>query len=160
MRPDRHSAFYSRPRLCLVIGLLGLGFVAILARLTVVQVGQYGAWQTLVDVHPGGWDAVAPVRGRIFDHRDNLPAASMPSLSVFAVPRDVREPDITAQEIARIFPHLAQSHLERLITSNAPFLWLARQVSPEKATALETMRLPGIHIKKEMRRMYPRGAVD
>ena len=63
MRPDRHSAFYSRPRLCLVIGLFGLGFVAILARLTVVQVGQYGSWQILVDVHPGGWVAVAPVRG-------------------------------------------------------------------------------------------------
>ena len=159
MRRDRYSAVYSRPRLYLVIGIFGLGFLAILARLTVIQVGQYAFWRELAEAQYGGRVTVAPVRGRIFDRRDNVLAASIPSPSVFAAPRDVREPDVTAQQIASIFPSLSQSRLKRQITSDASFVWLARQVSPEKATALETMKLPGIHIRKETRRIYPRGVL-
>lgn len=159
MRRVRYFTGYSRPRLYLVVGLFGLSFLAILVRLTVVQVGQYTYWRDSAEAQYGRRITVSPVRGSIFDRRNNVLAASIPAPSIYAAPREVRQPGATAQKIAGIFPSLSQSRLQQQLTSKASFVWLARQVSPEKASALEALKLPGIHIKKETRRIYPRGVM-
>ena len=159
MRRVRYSTGYSRPRLYLVVGFFGLGFLAILVRLTVVQVGQYTYWRDSAEAQYGRRITVAPVRGNIYDRRNNVLAASIPAPSIFAAPREVRQPGATAQKIVSIFPSLSRSRLEQQLTSKASFVWLARQVSPEKVSALEALKLPGIHIMKETRRIYPRGVM-
>ena len=157
MRRVRYSTGYNRPRLYLVVGFFALGFLAILVRLTVVQVGQYTYWRDSAEAQYGRRITVAPVRGSIYDRRNNVLASSIPAPSVFAAPREVRQPGATAQKIVSIFPSLSRSRLEQQLTSKASFVWLARQVSPEKVSALEALELPGIHIMKETRRIYPRG---
>jgi cell division protein FtsI (penicillin-binding protein 3) len=159
MRRVRYFTGYSRPRLYLVVGFFGLSFLAILVRLTIVQVGQYTYWRDSAEAQYGRRITVSPVRGSIFDRRNNVLAASIPAPSVYAAPRDVRRPGVTAQKIVSIFPSLSQSRLQQQLTSKASFVWLARQVSPEKVSALEALKLPGIHIKKETRRIYPRGVM-
>ena len=159
MRRVKYFAGYSRPRLYLVVGMFGLSFLAILARLTVVQVGQYSYWRDSAEAQYGRRITVSPQRGSIVDRRNNVLAASIPAPSVYVSPREVEQPEITAQKIAGILPSLSQGRLKRQLTSSAPFVWLARQVSPEKATALQALNLPGIHIKKETRRIYPRGVM-
>jgi cell division protein FtsI (penicillin-binding protein 3) len=141
------------------VGFFGLGFLAILVRLTVVQVGQYTYWRDSAEAQYGRRITVAPVRGNIYDRRNNVLAASIPAPSIFAAPREVRQPGATAQKIVSIFPSLSRSRLEQQLTSKASFVWLARQVSPEKVSALEALKLPGIHIMKETRRIYPRGVM-
>jgi cell division protein FtsI (penicillin-binding protein 3) len=141
------------------VGIFGLGFLAILVRLTVVQVGQYTYWRDSAEAQYGRRITVAPVRGNIYDRRNNVLAASIPAPSIFAAPREVRQPGATAQKIVSIFPSLSRSRLEQQLTSKASFVWLARQVSPEKVSALEALKLPGIHIMKETRRIYPRGVM-
>ena len=157
MRRVRYFAGYSHPRLYLVVGMFGLSFLAILARLTVVQVGQYSYWRDSAEAQYGRRITVAPQRGTIFDRRGNVLAASIPAPSVYVSPREVKQPDMTAEKIAAVLPSLSQARVKRQLTSSAPFVWLARQVSPEKANALQALRLPGIHIKRETRRIYPRG---
>ncbi|MDE0205317.1 MAG: penicillin-binding protein 2 [Candidatus Tectomicrobia bacterium] len=159
MRRLRYFPGYSRPRLYFVVGIFGLSFLAILARLTIVQVGQYSYWHDSAEAQYGRRITVVPQRGRILDRRDNVLAASIPVPSVYVAPRQVEEPEFTAQMIAGIFPSLSESRLERQLTSRASFVWLARQVSPEKASALQALGLAGIHIKKETRRIYPRGVL-
>jgi cell division protein FtsI (penicillin-binding protein 3) len=141
------------------VGIFGLGFLAILVRLTVVQVGQYTYWRDSAEAQYGRRITVAPVRGSMYDRRNNVLAASIPAPSIFAAPREVRQPGATAQKIVSIFPSLSRSRLEQQLTSKASFVWLARQVSPEKVSALEALKLPGIHIMKETRRIYPRGVM-
>ena len=157
MRRGRRFGVYSRRRLYLVVGTFGLAFLVILVRLSVVQVGQYAYWRDSAATQYGGRFTVSLLRGRIFDRRNDVLAASIPFPSVFAAPRDVREPGVTAQKITTVFPSLSRNRLERRLASDAPFVWLTRQVSPAKAAALEALELPGIHIRQEMRRMYPRG---
>ena len=157
MRRVRYFQGYSRPRLYLVVGMFGLSFLAILARLTVVQVGQYSYWRDSAEAQYGRRITVAPQRGSILDRRDNVLAASIPAPSVYVAPREVKQPEITARRIVGIFPSLSEGRLKRQLTSSAPFVWLARQVSPEKASALQALNLPGIHIKRETRRIYPLG---
>ena len=157
MRRVTYFAGYSRPRLYLVVGMFGLSFLAILARLTVVQVGQYSYWRDSAEAQYGRRITVDAQRGTIFDRRDNVLAASIPAPSVYVSPREVKQPEITVEKIATIFPSLSQDRLKRQLTSRAPFVWLARQVSPDKANALQALNLPGIHIKRETRRIYPLG---
>ncbi len=159
MRRVGYFTGYSRSRLYLVVGFFGLSFLAILVRLTVVQVGQYTYWRDSAEAQYGRRITVSPVRGSIYDRRNNVLAASIPAPSVYTAPRKVRQPGATAQKIANIFPSLSQSRLERQLASKSSFVWLARQVSPEKASALEALSLPGIYIKKETRRIYPRGVM-
>lgn len=159
MRRVRHFSSYSRSRLYLVVGFFGLGFLAILVRLTVVQVGQYTYWRDSAEAQNTRQITVPPIRGSIFDQRRNLLAASIPASSIAASPRKVKQPRVTAQEIAAIFPSLSQHRLEQRLTSKAAFVWLARQVAPEKASALAALELPGIRIEKETRRIYPRGVM-
>ena len=159
MRRVRCFTSYSRSRLYLVVGFFGLSFLAILVRLTVVQVGQYAYWHDSTKAQTTRQITVPPVRGSIYDQRDNLLAASIPAPSVAAEPRKVKQPRATAQKIAAIFPSLSQHRLEQRLTSKASFVWLARQVSPEKASALASLALPGIRIEKETRRIYPRSVM-
>ena len=159
MRRVRYFAGYSRPRLYFVVGLFGLSFLAILVRLTVVQVGQYTYWHSSAEAQYGRRITVSPVRGSIYDRHNNVLAASISGPSVYAAPREVKQPGVTARQIAKIFPSLSQSRLEQRLTSKAHFVWLKRQVSPEKASALEALKLPGIHIRKETRRIYLGGVM-
>ena len=159
MRRVRYFTSYSRPRLYLVVGLFGLSFLAILVRLTVVQVGQYAYWRQSAEAQYGRRITMPPVRGGIYDRHNNVLATSIPAPSIYAIPREVRQPEITAQKFAQIFPSLSQNRLAQQLTSKASFVWLNRQVSPEKASALEALNLPGIHIEQETRRIYPRGVM-
>ena len=159
MRRVRYFTGYSRPRLYLVVGIFGLSFLAILVRLTVVQVGQYAYWRDSAEAQHERQITISPVRGSIYDRRNKVLAASISAPSVSAAPRAVSQPDVTAQKIANIFPSLSQNRLKKQLTSKASFVWLARQVSPEKASALEALKLSGIHIKKETRRIYPRSVM-
>ena len=116
MRRVRHFTGYSRPRLYLVVGFFGLSFLAILVRLTVVQVGQYAYWRDSAEAQYGRRITVSPVRGRIFDRRNNVLAASIPAPSVFAAPPEIRQPGATAQKLANIFPPFPKAAL----SSNSP----------------------------------------
>jgi cell division protein FtsI (penicillin-binding protein 3) len=126
-------------------------------RLAIVQVGQYTYWHDSAEAQYRRRITVPPVRGNIYGRHNEVLATSISAPSVYATPREVRQPGVTAQKVANVFPSLSQSRLERQITSEASFVWLARQVSPEKAAALEALNLPGIRVKKETRRVYPRG---
>ena len=159
MRRYRSSAVYSRPRLHLVIGMFGLAVLAILVRLTVVQIGHHAYWRNSAAAQYEGRYTVPALRGSIFDRRGNVLAASTPTPSIFAAPRDVKAPEDTARKVADVFPFLSQSRLQSQLASRASFVWLARQVSPERAAALKRLELPGIHVRKEPRRIYPRGAL-
>ena len=159
MRRVRYFTSYSRSRLCLVVGVFGLSFLAILVRLTVVQIGQYAYWHQSAAAQYGRQITVSPVRGSIYDRRNNVLATSIPAPSVGAAPHKVRQPKATARKIAEIFPSLSQDRLARQLTSKASFVWLSRQVSPDKAAALAALNLPGIRIEQETRRIYPRGVM-
>ena len=159
MKRVRYFTGYSRPRLYFVVGVFGLSFLAILVRLTVVQVGQYTYWRDSAAAQYGRRITVSPVRGSIFDRRNNVLAESTLGPSVYAAPREVKQPGVTAQQIAKIFPSLSQSRLEQRLTSKSYFVWLKRQVSPEKVSALEALKLPGVHIREEMRRIYLGGVM-
>lgn len=155
MRRPRYPRPYHACRLGIVVCMLGLGFVAVLARLYVVQVAQHTALQTQAAPQHSRMVKLHPERGRVFDRRGRVLATSVFVPSVYARPRELEHPQKAAQHLARILG-LSAATVQQRVTERAPFVWLARQVPPEVADQVQALKLRGVGVITEARRYYPK----
>ncbi len=156
--PEARSRRWLRIRMALVCLLLLSGAVAVLARahqLQVVEGSEHRSTaerQQLRDIH------LAPRRGTIRDRHGAELAVSVDADSVFANPRELREagidPHLAALRLAEILG-VDQGRLEQRLRSDRLFVWVERQVTPEEAAAVTSLRLPGVATTPEARRYYP-----
>ncbi len=103
-----------------------------------------------------GETQLAPVRGPIVDRNGAPLALSAETRSVYARPRRVFESSTPAErsKLAAILMMLPIS-LESKLNKDAPFVWLQRRISPDKAQAVEALGIDGIGTIGEYKRFYP-----
>ena len=103
-----------------------------------------------------GETELAPVRGPIVDRNGQPLALSAETRSVYARPRRVLESSTPAErkKLAAILMMLPIS-LESRLNKDAPFVWLERRISPDKANAAEALGIDGIGTISEYKRFYP-----
>jgi cell division protein FtsI (penicillin-binding protein 3) len=143
-------------RLLVFVGVLALGFAAVLGRMFYLQVwrGDYFAQQARIQQQRTV--KLEPRRGKIVDHNGRILAVSVPVPSVYADPSEVKNPEQTARALAPLLKE-PQRTLLRKLRSGRSFVWLSRQVLPERARQVEALKLPGVHFQQEYRRIYPNG---
>jgi cell division protein FtsI (penicillin-binding protein 3) len=148
--------------------------LGISARLVYLQVSSH---ERLVErAHKQQQDAIetAPQRGPLLDRRERELARSIETTSVFVAPDEFRtekketeaqtlgEIDCTANNLSSVLA-LNEKELADQITearkNGRGFIWIARRINPDRAQALETMQLPGVHTRKEPKRFYPNGSL-
>lgn len=97
-------------------------------------------------------------RGGIFDCRGNILAASIPCYSLYCVPRRIPDDRIAgiASELSPII-ELDESWLRKRLTGSGWFVWLKRHLSDNDASRIRELALPGLVLKKELKRVYPKG---
>ena len=140
-----------------IYALLGLFTVLILGlmaggvRHQVINRADYLSW---AQVHEHKPIRLIPLRGRILDRRGSPLALSIEAGSIFAHPSLVQEPEKAAHLLARTL-EMDVPDLRKALTSNVSFIWLARQVSKDKAEAVRKLGLNGIGVEKEGKRYYP-----
>src|SRR5579862_634968 len=88
-------------------------------------------------------------RGSILDRYGNVLVRSLPSESVYAVPREIVDPEATVAKLQRIFGRLDTSTIAALHDRHLWFVWLARKVSHETAARVRGLNLLGIDLKEE-----------
>jgi len=88
-------------------------------------------------------------RGSILDRYGNVLVRSLPSESVYAVPRELADPDVTAAKLERIVGPLDASVVAALHDRHLWFVWIARKVSHETAARIRALSLLGIDVKEE-----------
>lgn len=88
-------------------------------------------------------------RGSILDRYGNVLVQSLPSESVYAVPREILDPDLTAEKLSRIFGKLDPSLISAVHDRHSWFAWIARKVPHETAQRVRALNLPGIELKEE-----------
>jgi cell division protein FtsI (penicillin-binding protein 3) len=98
-------------------------------------------------------------RGRIYDRAGEPLAMSLAAATVYAHPRELGEvPGSAPVYIAtRLSPILDRPvpELTAALTKDASFVYLARQVPRSVGEQVEGLRLPGIGVLEESRRVYP-----
>jgi stage V sporulation protein D (sporulation-specific penicillin-binding protein) len=88
-------------------------------------------------------------RGSILDRDGNVLVRSLPSESVYAVPRDLVDPGGAIPRLEKIFGRFDPQTVEALHDKRLWFVWIARKVSHETAERARALDIDGIAIKEE-----------
>lgn len=88
-------------------------------------------------------------RGSILDRNGNVLVRSLPSESVYAVPRDLSDPDATVGKLQRIFGKLDPATVAQLHDKRSWFAWIARKVPHDVVERVTALGLSGIALKEE-----------
>lgn len=98
----------------------------------------------------------APYRLPILDRNHEELAVSVPVVSVYAHPKQIKARKKTARALAKHLGGSANKWLSKL-DKNKNFVWLLRQTSSEGAQELKKLKLSGVGVESENKRVYPNG---
>jgi cell division protein FtsI (penicillin-binding protein 3) len=97
-------------------------------------------------------------RGIIFDANMGKMALSIDVTSIGAHPNQIKDVAATSRDLAKVL-RLDRNDLVKKLSSNTPFVWIERHVTPKKVEMVEALNLDGIVFKSERSRFYPNKAM-
>lgn len=148
----------TRLRACVVGGILLCFFLVVVGRLVQLQIVEHDRYKRLARRQQIIRRKLAGQRGGIMDSRGRLLATSVQRWSVFADPSEVRSPRATALVLARMLG-VDRGRMERRLARGKYFAWVKRQVSDAEAARVRRLNIPGIHMRRESKRIYPQGGL-
>ncbi|QAS51100.1 stage V sporulation protein D [Halobacillus litoralis] len=101
-----------------------------------------------------------PERGEILDTNGEVLVGNQSAPTVMVVPRQVKEPDKTAQNLAQILEmsvEKAYTHVTK-VTSIERIHPEGRKISEQQAEAIQSLQMPGVYIAEDSERYYPHGS--
>ncbi len=99
-------------------------------------------------------------RGTILDRDLNVLAVTDDRPTVWVNPQEVVDVASTAEGLASVLsisPETLRARMEEAAGAGREFMYIARQVSPERGRAAEALDLPGVHFAPEASRLRPNG---
>jgi cell division protein FtsI (penicillin-binding protein 3) len=97
-------------------------------------------------------------RAMITDRNGQILAISLPTVAVFADPRQIIDPAEAAHKLKQVLPRLNEDAArQRLSEPNRQFVYLERQVTPREQLAINALGIPGIDFRPSEERHYPMG---
>ncbi|HET7413839.1 MAG TPA: penicillin-binding protein 2 [Pararhizobium sp.] len=142
----------SRSRIFLVM----LGFLA-LYLVVGGRMVQYGMAkeETVASIPPP--NRLLAARPDILDRNGRVLATDIRTVSLFAEPRKIVDPDDAVEKLLTVLPDLDRREVYRRLTSDTAFQWLQRQLTPKQQSEILALGIPGIGFRPETRRFYPSG---
>jgi len=141
------------PALLFVFAALLLLIVGRLLWVQIVQAPAYAAKATSQRMR----DIELPARrGTIYDREGEPLAVSVDARTIYAAPNTIKDKPGTATALASVLggePAFYAKKLDR----DSGFVYIARKVDMDRAKALEALKLEGIGLLDDSRRMYPSG---
>jgi cell division protein FtsI (penicillin-binding protein 3) len=142
-------------RIRLVLAVLAFAFVGMFLRAAWLQGVQAGSYERLAAgqhratiVDPGG-------RGAIFDRTGVQLAIGRQSTTVYANPRQIRNPKATAALVAHALKLDPQEVELELSDRSRGFVYIARKADPERAKIIQKAGILGLGFVGEEQRFYP-----
>lgn len=149
-----------RRRLIFVL-VFGLAFFFVIS----VRLGyvQFVLGNMLTDQALDSWSRdipFEPKRGKILDRNDVVLATNISAPTVFVVPRQVKEPEETAEKLAALL-NISKTDVYKRITKRESIVRIdngGRKISNSKAKEVEALNLPGVFVAEDSKRHYPYGS--
>jgi len=141
-------------RLLIVLCLALVWAAAIFARLIYLQGFKSEDYIRQAEGQQQGFIELSPKRGAILDRNLEELAINVRSHSVYTHPDQIGDPLHTSQKLALVLGIPADKVYEQL-TSEVPFTYLKRRITPLEAKQVRDLELSGIHLTEESRRFYP-----
>ncbi|RDJ11166.1 peptidoglycan D,D-transpeptidase FtsI family protein [Rhizobium grahamii] len=104
-------------------------------------------------------DRLMASRPDILDRNGEVLATDIRTVSLFAEPNKVVDPDEAVEKLATVMPDLdMKGTYKKLANRTSHFAWLRRQLTPKQQSQILALGIPGIGFRPEKRRFYPGGA--
>ncbi|HEX4899866.1 MAG TPA: penicillin-binding protein 2, partial [Pyrinomonadaceae bacterium] len=160
IRPDA-----SIRRALFVAAFIVFWVFAISVRLVYLQVSQHEALGERARSQQQQELETSSQRGLLLDRQERELARSIQTESIFidaAKLENAGDIECTAARLAPVL-QVKKEDLQRKIadakTKNSRFVWIARRLSAEQATAIRGLGLPGVDFRSEPKRFYPNGSI-
>jgi cell division protein FtsI (penicillin-binding protein 3) len=140
----------------LLVAMVGCGFAVLLGRAVYVQIVAAPFFLKQGEIRYAHTLELPASRGRIVDRNGLILAASVPSPSIWAIPKDL-DGDAAGRTRLAALLGMTSAELERRLGDNPNFVWLRRQVDDGVAKAVKELYVKGIHEVREYKRKYPEG---
>jgi cell division protein FtsI (penicillin-binding protein 3) len=101
---------------------------------------------------------VAARRGRILDRNGDELASTVDFDSIYCNPRQLAPLPGAAERLAEAL-EMDPREVERILGQPRYFAWLRRKATPEQRDAALSLKLPGVGVRKEPGRVYPKGGL-
>jgi len=159
LREKRNTNDMSRRFLFLTVSMIILCFILIL-RLAKIQILDNAVYQVLASGQHDLEAKLLPERGRILI-KDSLDgkyyplAANRDSWLLYAEPKNIKDPILTAHDLADLLGMAEVDLLSKLDKRDDPYELLSRDLDQEKVAMIEEKKLEGIGFSRNRARLYP-----
>jgi len=96
-------------------------------------------------------------RADITDRNGLVVATSLETASLFANPKEIKEPEEVAQLLAEEIKGVSYKEALKKLKANNSFIWLKRNLSPDEQYRVNKLGVPGLYFQTEHARSYPHG---
>lgn len=137
-----------------LVGVIGLGFCVLLGRAVFVQIIATDFYLKQGEIRYARTLDLPANRGRIIDRNGLILASSVPTPSIWAIPKDFDASPAQRKQLARLLGMTA-SELNKRLDDSPNFVWLRRQVGLDVGKQVAALKLKGVHQINEYKRQYP-----
>ena len=138
------------------VALVGLAFAVLLGRAVWIQVIGSDFYQKQGEKRFAHQLELPASRGRILDRNGLVLATSVPTPSVWALPKDFQADPTQRRALARLLG-MSTAELDARLEGNPNFAWLRRQVDESVWEQVKALGVKGVHQVREYKRRYPEG---
>jgi cell division protein FtsI (penicillin-binding protein 3) len=147
-----------RIRIRLIGAVFVLGFLLVAVRAFELQILQEQQWQERAERQHQKVIPLTPQRGTIYDRNGEALAVSVDVDSIYVEPGKLEDRAAAARQLARAVGMSRKTVAAKLRASKG-FVWLKRQVPPDRSAGVKALNLKGVGTIKEHRRFYPNSAI-
>lgn len=146
-------------RVIVVVCVLGAWAATVEARFVYLQVVDHEWLLSEADSRQQRSIKDKAKRGEIVDRNGQILAYSVDADTVVAIPTSIKAPAETAAALCRVLTDCTpafRASLVKSFSSKQAFAYVRRQVTPEEAAGVAALKLPGIGLRTETKRYYPK----
>ena len=136
---------------------LFLGLVLLWVRVAWLQVGLHAFYEARAERNQEQRVLIRATRGDLLDRHGRPLARDLPTYSISAAPREMKDAPAVARALAKIVG-LDARRVERAFAAKPRFLWVARSVPPDAGQRISDQAWRGVYLSAETRRDYLLGA--
>jgi len=135
-----------------------LVFLALAGVLFSIQVSHHRGYRDAANrLHERTWTLAAP-RGTILD-RNGLPLAmTVDAGSIFGDPSEIEDKQAVAARLAPVLD-VTPDRIEQCLSRRGRFAWLVRRAEDDVVARVKALKIKGIGVLSEPRRVYPMGVL-
>jgi cell division protein FtsI (penicillin-binding protein 3) len=139
-----------------IVAMVGLAFLVLIGRAVYIQIIGTDFYQKEGEKRFAHTLEVPASRGRVLDRNGLVLATSVPTPSLWAIPKDFEADTAQRKQLARLLG-MPTAEIDERLSRSRHFAWLARQVDEPVWEQVKALGIGGLHQLREYKRKYPEG---